>query len=688
MNVRVPLVLQAAPADCGPACAAMVLSSSRREPLSVEEIDELSAQASRDGMSIGALRRVLHNGGIQTRALRVNDSGVLPSLPTPQILYWDENHFVVAERYARGYVVVADPALGRRRVPWEEFGRHFTNVVIAPKRELLRGARRQSLHRNGKFRIKYMLGLSDARYLRRLTGIGLATVALNILSLGTVFVLRLTLSHVGVTVVNALLTALTVLAAIEVTGLGLRGLLIAGTQTETEAQMHTKLFECILQMEWSFFQRRSKGDLLSRLEFVRELYSRLFHDFVLTMFGVGTSVITLAALATVNIVAAVAVILTALACFVTARLIRDNFVSAATTAVEARIRLGGFVDEVLHNLEGLKGVRAEPAVGEMWRSRRTRLASVSRGDRLRSNALDAVQSAVVRATQVVVVAIAALTASRTESAGNLVAVLTLSGMSLTPLLLAIRNYVTWGEMESYVTRFNDLLERLPTAPRMMNSRAAFERLAVRNVSYAYGGGRKVLDSLTFDISSGEHIGIWAPSGTGKTTLLRIIAGSLQPTEGSVHVNERPLADALADGFFCGVVPQDPAVISGTIAENIRVAKPDANDDEVMAACSAAGLAADISQMPAGLETRLAVNGGGISGGQRQRIAIARAVLSCPDVLLLDEATAALDYRTEASIIRNLRHMTLIVVSHREDLMHMMDRVISLTGPVQPPEARS
>jgi ABC-type bacteriocin/lantibiotic exporter with double-glycine peptidase domain len=90
------------------------------------------------------------------------------------------------------------------------------------------------------------------------------------------------------------------------------------------------------------------------------------------------------------------------------------------------------------------------------------------------------------------------------------------------------------------------------------------------------------------------------------------------------------------------------------------------------------MAAELERMPNGLHTRLAANGSGISGGQRQRLAIARALLSDPDVLLLDEATAALDYRTESAILRNLRDRTLVVVSHRTELMAMMDKVVDLS----------
>jgi ATP-binding cassette subfamily B protein len=682
MGVHVPLVLQAAPADCGPACAAMVLSSKRSQSLSLAEIDALSLQASRDGMSVAALRKAMLNAGLETKALRVRNARALADMPLPQIVYWDANHYVVVESYARKYVSIADPAFGRRRVDWQEFISHFSSIAIVPSESTKkRQLNPRAQHKRSRFRIKYMLQLSRPEYRRRLLGIAISTIFLDALALGTIFLLRVLLAHVGVTVVSALIATLVALAAIELVGLGMRGVLIAKTQTATETYMHTELFEGLISLDWTFFARRSKGDLLSRLEFVRELYSKLFNDHVLAVFGLGTSVFALAALAAVSLDAAIAVVAVAAICLFAGYLVRTSFVSIAASAVEARVRLGSFAGEVLEGLEGLKGVRAERAVGDMWRARRARLAAVSRLARLQVNALDAVQFAVVRITQMIVVAVGAVTASSQISAGNLVAILSFSGMALTPMLVTVRNYVGWGELESYITRYNDLLERCPPKGCEIAGRARyFESMSINDVSFAFGGGRKIIDHLSFGIRQGDHIGIVAPSGTGKSTLLRIISGALQPTEGTITVNGRPVNEAVSDGFFCGIVPQDVSLISGTIAENLRMAASQATDEDLMRACAIAGFTRDLARMPNGLHTRLSVNGGGISGGQRQRIAIARAVLSYPDILLLDEATAALDYETEADVISNLKGMTLVVVSHREDLMQRMDRVVRLEAP--------
>jgi ATP-binding cassette subfamily B protein len=674
---RVRLVLQAAPADCGPACAAMLLSEARQQAMTVDEVDELRNHAGRDGMSVAALRRMLGQAGMQTNAIRVTDPAALARLPGPQILFWDGNHFLIADRYGRKYVELSDPAFGRRRVTWDEFHSSFGNIAIVPAAPLPRASRPPAAQRNDRFRIGYMLQLSSSQARHRLLLVGLMSVLLDLIALGTIFLMRHILVTSGSSIAIALVLALLSSAALEMFGRSLRGVIIARTYTSAEQRIHAQLFQLMLHLDWAFFARRSKGDLLSRLEFVRELYAKLFNASVVGAFSLCSAAIIAAVLAVVSPVAGIAVAVIAGVCFLMARLIRGNFVARSSSAVEARVRLGSFTQEVLQGIEGVKGIRGEDAVCQMWIGQRSRLAAATRSERVQANIIDAIQSAAVRIAQVVVIAAVVLQAGGTVQAGNLFLIISLCSMALAPVIASTRNYMAWGELESYIIRLNDLMDRRPFA--VSGRHESFSDLTVDDVAFSFEEGRIVLSDISFSIAAGQHVGIWAPSGTGKTTLLRMISGSLPPSKGSIKVNGIPLREAIADGFFCGIVPQEVALITGTIAENLRIAAPSASDEDLLEACTLAGMTAELERMPKGLNTRLAANGSGISGGQRQRLAIARALLSDPDILLLDEATAALDYYTEQAIIQNLRDRTLVVVSHRKELMAMMDKVVDLSA---------
>jgi ABC-type bacteriocin/lantibiotic exporter with double-glycine peptidase domain len=674
---RVQLVLQAAPADCGPACAAMMLSEARQRAMTVDEVDKLRDHAGRDGMSVASLRRMLGREGMQTNAIRVRDPAALAELPGPQILFWDGNHFLIGDRYGRKYVELSDPAFGRRRVTWDEFNSSFSNIAIIPAAPLPRAPRQPAAQRSNRFRTRYMLQLSSGSARRRLLLVGLMSVLLDMLALGTIFLMRHILVASGSSIAVALVLALLSSAALEMAGRSLRGVIIARTYTSAEQRIHADLFQLMLRLDWAFFARRSKGDLLSRLEFVRELYAKLFNASVVGAFSLCSAAIIAIVLTLVSPVAGIAVAVIAGACFLAARAIRRNFVARASSAVEARVRLGSFTQEVLQGIEGLKGIRGEDAVCQMWIGQRNKLAAATRSERVQANIIDAIQSAAVRIAQVVVIAAVVLRAGGTVQAGNLFLIISLCSMTLAPVVGSTRNYVAWGELESYIIRLNDLLDRRPFAIRAR--RDSFRDLTVDEITFSFEEGQRVLSDISFSIEAGQHVGIWAPSGSGKTTLLRLLSGSLTPGGGSIKVDGTPLREAIADGFFCGIVPQEVALITGTIAENLRIAAPSASDEDLLAACTLAGMAAELKKMQKGLNTRLAANGSGISGGQRQRLAIARALLSNPDLLLLDEATAALDYRTERAIIRNLRDRTLVVVSHRKELMAMMDKVVDLSA---------
>jgi ABC-type bacteriocin/lantibiotic exporter with double-glycine peptidase domain len=656
----------------------MMLSFTRNAPMTVQEIDHLRDYAGRDGMSVWNLRRLLESGGMPTKAVRVRSADVMMKMPPPQILFWEDNHFLIASRYTRKHVELADPAFGRRRVTWDEFRSSFGNVAIVPEQGLPVTRRRPAAkERYDRFRVRYMLQLSSAKARRSLLAVGLMTVLLDLLAIVTVFLMRSVLLQTGSSVVGTLVAVLLSLSVIEAVGRSARGLIIARTHTAAESYLHTDLFRLMLHQDWRFFARRSKGDLLSRLEFVRELYSKLFNESVLSVFSLVTAVMILGVLTAVSPVASLTVVLMLVGWFGAARFIRRRFVAEATSAVEARVRLGSFAEQVMQGVEGLKGVRGEDAICEMWQVRRAKMAAASRSHRTNSSILDAFLTMASRLSQVVVVALVALAAGREVPAATVFVILSLSGMVITPALAAIRNYISWGELESYIVRFNDLLSRRPIS-FTRESTSTFQSLSVSGLSFSFGGAKPIIENLRFEIRAGEHLGIWAPSGTGKTTLLRILGGSLESTSGSIEVDGLPLAEATAIGFFCGFVPQEVSLITGTVAENLRVAAPHATDDELWAACALAGIDRELASTPNGLQTRVSANGAGISGGQRQRIAIARALLSQPDVLMLDEATAALDSATEATVIRNLRERTLIVVSHRQELMDMMDRVIYLT----------
>ncbi|MEU5578378.1 thiol reductant ABC exporter subunit CydD [Streptomyces huasconensis] len=209
-------------------------------------------------------------------------------------------------------------------------------------------------------------------------------------------------------------------------------------------------------------------------------------------------------------------------------------------------------------------------------------------------------------------------------------------------------------------------------------------LSVEGVTVRYPGrASDAVSGATFEVAPGETVALVGPSGVGKSTLLNVVLGFVRPTEGRVRVGGVDLAEVSPERWRERVawVPQRPHLFAGTIAENVRLARPDASDAQVREALRDAGALEFVDALPAGAGTPLGEDGAGLSAGQRQRLALARAFLADRPVVLLDEPTAALDGGTEAEVVEAVRRLavgrTVLLVVHRPALLAVADRVVRL-----------
>ncbi|MFD4479509.1 thiol reductant ABC exporter subunit CydD [Streptomyces sp. NPDC058471] len=216
--------------------------------------------------------------------------------------------------------------------------------------------------------------------------------------------------------------------------------------------------------------------------------------------------------------------------------------------------------------------------------------------------------------------------------------------------------------------------------------AASGTLSVEGVTVRYPGrASDAVSRVSFAVEQGETVALVGPSGVGKSTLLDVILGFVEPAEGRVRVGGVDLAGVAPDRWRERIawVPQRPHLYAGSIAENVRLARPDADDAAVRDALEAAGAWEFVSVLPGGVETLLGEDGAGLSAGQRQRLALARAFLADRPVVLLDEPTAALDGETEAGVVEAVRRLavgrTVLLVVHRPALLAVADRVVRLSA---------
>ena len=205
----------------------------------------------------------------------------------------------------------------------------------------------------------------------------------------------------------------------------------------------------------------------------------------------------------------------------------------------------------------------------------------------------------------------------------------------------------------------------------------------KDVHFAYPGRKPVIHGVDFTLEKGKVIGVVGPTGAGKSTLVKLLLRYYDPTNGQVLLDDRSLSEVAVDTWRhnIGYVSQEAFLFTGTVTENLLLGRPDATFEEIQEAAGIAGAKEFIEGLPEGYETAIGERGMKLSGGQRQRISLARAVLRNPSVLVLDEATSAVDTRTEEVIQENLHQFregrATLAVAHRLSTVRSADRIVCL-----------
>lgn len=244
----------------------------------------------------------------------------------------------------------------------------------------------------------------------------------------------------------------------------------------------------------------------------------------------------------------------------------------------------------------------------------------------------------------------------------------------------------WSDVQQNITsvaRAFKLLDTEAPGPGGAELQVSHGKVEFNNVVFGYSADRKVLKGLSFTARPGQVTALVGPSGAGKTTTVDLILKLFEPQQGAVLIDGQNISgtDESSLRRNVGMVTADGAVFRGTLADNIRYKKPGATDDEVEAAAIAAGMQATLQRLPDGLATAVGESGFGLSVGERQRLQIARVIIDKPRILIMDEATANLDYATEAEVKKTIdeirRKNTVIIIAHRYSMVKDADLVIVL-----------
>jgi ATP-binding cassette subfamily C protein LapB len=296
--------------------------------------------------------------------------------------------------------------------------------------------------------------------------------------------------------------------------------------------------------------------------------------------------------------------------------------------------------------------------------------------------------------------------------GALIACSIIAGRVNGPLIAQLPNLlVQWSYARASLNMLDAILEMpldRPSNVDQLRPTRLQSSLVLKDVAFAYPGGRSGVSIPKLEIKAGERIGIVGPVGSGKSTLLKLMSGLYAPIEGQIMVDQLDMSQVAEDILreHIGYLPQDYRLVNGTLRENILLGLPDPGDDRIMEMAQKTGLAGMITAHPRGLDLEISEGGRGLSGGQRVLTGLTRLLLARPKLILLDEPTSNLDPETEALVLRTIAESmtpetTLILVTHKMQLVNLVGRLmvfangqIAIDGPtgevlkrIQKPQAQ-
>jgi len=344
--------------------------------------------------------------------------------------------------------------------------------------------------------------------------------------------------------------------------------------------------------------------------------------------------------------------------------------------------------ETLNSLEAIKAIRAESTMQSRWEQHQSNLAQLGLKARLWSlTTLNLVQTVQQGATVILVIAGVYAISRGDLTVGGLIACTILTGRSLAPMA-QIATIMTRYQHARAAYSSIDTIMQLPGERdfkhQFLERRQLDTNVEFKNVSFTYPGqSLPALKNIHFRIASGERVAIIGPTGSGKSTLQRLIAKLYLPTEGNLLIGNTDIHQIDPSDLRkrMSYLPQEPTLLAGSVRENIRLGFPTATDEALLEAAAFGGIRSYFDQHPQGFDFQVGERGAFLSGGQRQGIALARAMLNQAELLLLDEPSNAMDQQMEQQLIDRLsryaNNRTLVLVTHRINLLQLVDRVIIL-----------
>jgi ABC-type bacteriocin/lantibiotic exporter with double-glycine peptidase domain len=687
--MKYQVVLQHSEEDCGAACLATVAKHYGRT-FAISRVREAVGTGAR-GTSLLGLNRGAEALGFNTRQVKASPEFIdrLHQAPLPAVIHWKGNHWVVLYGKKGKKYVIADPSIGIRYLTYEELIEGWTNgvmLLLMPDDSRFSEQPEDKIGGFGRYLVRvwpYRFILAQAIALN---------LAIGLLSLAFPLMTQLLTDDVLVRGDTQLLTTVAIwVIAMHLfsSAIGLvQSHLIGHFSQRLQLGLILEYGRKLMHLPLSYFESRRSGEVVSRIadvdainELVSQIVLGLPSQFFIALVSLGFMLFYSWQLT-----------LASLAAFVIVTLINLLFLPALRQKTRKLIVLGtenqGFLVETFHGTQVLKTTQATPQAWQEYQTNYGRLANLGWSTMKLELYSGTITGIISNFTSIALLWLGSyLVINQTLTIGQLLA---FSGMSsnflgfLSSVIGLVEEFIT---AQIVIQRLTEVIDATPEDSNDFKKPWAEIKgdadITCTDINFHHAGRVDLLEDFSLTIPGGQVIALVGKSGCGKSTLAKLLASLYSLQSGNIRYglyNQQDLSlECLRQQVV--LVPQEPHFWSRSIIDNFRFSYPHISFEEIVRACQIAGADEFISKLPDKYQTVLGEFGANLSGGQRQRLAIARAIVTNPPVLILDESTGALDPVSETEVLNKLlshrQGKTTIMISHRPKVIERADWIVLL-----------
>ena len=621
----------------------------------------------------------LHVSGVRVPAIQGT------RLQTPALIPWQGGFAVVRGSNARG-LLLASPREGWVELSPDQLPEAFPDGIDVLLLE------RSSATPEQRFGFAWFWPALQ-RYRGILTQVLIASFVVQLFSLANPLLIQVIIDKVinqrSLDTLQVLGFALVVVTLMEGLIGALRTFLFSETTNRIDLRLGAEVIDHLLRLPLNYFDRRPVGELGTRIAELEKIRNFLTGQALTTLLDTAFSVIYIAVMLIYSwlltlialCVLPIQIGLTVLGAPLFRRQYRD--------AAQENARTQSHLVEVLTGIQTVKAQNVEMISRWKWQDFYGKYISRTFEKTITGTALNETSQVLQKLSQLLVLWVgASLVLSGDMTLGQLIAFRIISGYVTQPLLRLSSIWQSIQELKVSFERLADVVDTPEESDEADKQKIPLPPIAgeVRFDDLCFSftpGGTQVLRHIDFTIAAGTFVGVVGQSGSGKSTLTKMLARLYSPGSGRILIDNYDIdkVELYSLRRQIGIVPQEPLLFTGTVAENIALTDPDASSDSIVQAARLACAHDFIMELPAGYSSTVGERGAGLSGGQRQRLALARTLLSQPRLLVLDEATSALDYDTERrvcdNLLDNLKHCTVFFITHRLSTIRRAELIVMM-----------